>query len=242
MKKDGELKEITDILIAEYQEMRNEIRLYINKLYLGLTATFTLLTAGVFTSNTDKTVVFICLPYIIFGIFGFMAMVSFFINKTASYVKLTEKRISLIYGASSFSTCDAKDTKREVLPLLLWESYYADFGLDRDKNKPIGRMFGVITMTMMSSVLILIGIVIFYGASSIDDDKLRILYVSSSIGLNVFAGLAYALTGPYIRKRCSSINDLLLLNYIQFESKDLSTDNKQFENCVDAKQPNESSS
>lgn len=59
--------DLEQILLKEYDCMRNEIRLYINKYYLGLTAILGIFTAGIFKNNIGKegAFIFIWIPFII---------------------------------------------------------------------------------------------------------------------------------------------------------------------------------
>ena len=76
-----------EILLKEYSVMREEICLYINKYYIALTAILAIFTAGIFQNAQSKSnLVYIWIPYLVSGIFGFMTIVTFFINKMAGYV------------------------------------------------------------------------------------------------------------------------------------------------------------
>ncbi|MFT5047397.1 MAG: hypothetical protein ACI8UP_004394, partial [Porticoccaceae bacterium] len=135
-------KEILDILLKEYAIMRSEVRMYINKQYLALTAILAILTAGVFKSDsTESGTTFIWIPFVVAAIICFMGIVTFLINKTAGYVRLIEWRINQLYETDFPSDAESFESKQYLAPML-WEGHYADIGMDRDKGHQISSVFG----------------------------------------------------------------------------------------------------
>lgn len=133
------MDEQVEILLKEYDVMRNEIRLYINKYYIAMTAILGIFSAGIFKANPGESdFTYIWVPYIVAGILGFMALVSFFINKTAGYVRYIEWRINSIQEKKSASDSATEDVRRG---LMLWESFYADYGMNRDTGGQFSSLF-----------------------------------------------------------------------------------------------------
>jgi hypothetical protein len=149
------------ILMKEYDVMRNEIRLYINKYYIAITAILGIFSAGIFKSSPGESgFTFIWVPYIIAGILGFMALVSSFINKTAGYVRHIEWRINRIQSEKTAADQDTADVRQG---LLLWESFYADYGMNRDSGRQFASLF---TWALVSFGLVgiaILSIVISFG-------------------------------------------------------------------------------
>ncbi|MDZ4164519.1 MAG: hypothetical protein U1C55_05280 [Smithellaceae bacterium] len=152
------MDEQVEILMKEYDVMRNEIRLYINKYYIAMTVILGIFTAGIFkTSQGESGFKFIWVPYIIAAIIGYMTLVSFFINKTAGYVRHIEWRINKI---QSKETDEGQGTEDVRQGLLLWESFYADYGMNRDSGRQFASLFtwalaafGLVSVAMMSLVI-----------------------------------------------------------------------------------------
>jgi hypothetical protein len=152
------MDERVEILMKEYDVMRNEIRLYINKYYIAMTAILGIFLAGIFKTNPGESgFTFIWVPYIVAGILGFMALVSFFINKTAGYVRHIEWRINKIQSKETATDQENEDVRRG---LLLWESFYADYGMNRDSGRQFASLFtwalvsfGLVCVAMLSIVI-----------------------------------------------------------------------------------------
>jgi hypothetical protein len=152
------MDERVEILLKEYDVMRNEIRLYINKYYLAMTVILGIFTAGIFKSSPGESgFTFIWVPYIVSGILGFMTIVSFFINKTAGYVRHIEWRINKIQSNATSGGQENEDLRRG---LLLWESFYADYGMNRDSGGQFSSLFawalvafGFASVAMLSIVI-----------------------------------------------------------------------------------------
>lgn len=148
-----------EILMKEYDIMRTEIRMYISKFYMALTAMLAIVTAGVFKSEPERVgFIWIYIPYLISAIIGFMTMVTFFVNRNAGYVRLIEERINNIFSTSASAlqilNCGGAppiDWKPQPLPLLFWENFYADVAMDRDKGRQLKALHAV------SYIAILVG-------------------------------------------------------------------------------------
>ena len=67
----------------------------------------------------------------------YYGMITFFVNKTGSYVELIEHRLADLTDTEIpyNSACEAPG-KRLLAPII-WESYYADIGLERDARKVV---------------------------------------------------------------------------------------------------------
>jgi hypothetical protein len=149
-----------EILLKEYDVMRNEIRLYINKYYIAMTAILGIFSAGIFKSSPGESgFTFIWVPYLVAGSLGYMTLVSFFINKTAGYVRYLEWRINRIQLDEAAEDIKPKDMRRG---LLLWESYYADYGMNRDSGRQFSSLFtwalaplGLVGIAMLCVVIVL---------------------------------------------------------------------------------------
>lgn len=155
------MDERVEILMKEYDVMRNEIRLYINKYYIAMTVILGIFSAGIFKSSPGESdFTFIWIPYIIAGILGFMALVSFFINKTAGYVRLIEWRINRIQSKETAADPETEDVRRG---LLLWESFYADYGMNRDSGRQFASLFAWALVAFGLAGVAMLSIVITFG-------------------------------------------------------------------------------
>lgn len=155
------MDERVEILLKEYDVMRTEIRLYINKYYLALTVILGIFTAGIFKSSTGESgFTFIWVPYIVAAILGFMTIVSFFINKTAGYVRHIEWRINSIQSKATAAGRENVDVRRG---LLLWESFYADYGMNRDSEGQFSSLFARALVAFGFASVAMLSIVITFG-------------------------------------------------------------------------------
>lgn len=155
------MDERVEILMKEYDVMRNEIRLYINKYYIAVTALLGIFSAGIFKSSPGESgFMFIWVPYIVAGILGFMTLISFFINKTAGYIRHIEWRINRIQGKETTADQETGDVRRG---LLLWESFYADYGMNRDSGRQFASLFTWALVAFALVGIVMLSIVITFG-------------------------------------------------------------------------------
>lgn len=130
-----------EILLKDYEVMRTELRLYIDKQYLAVAVARGVITYGIFNTNAEaRSFSFTFIPYIFSGLIGFLSMTEFFITKTAGYVRLIEHRIAKLMQTEPFDAGRQPEKHQGRLPPLLWESYYADKGIEREKG-PLTRVF-----------------------------------------------------------------------------------------------------
>ncbi|MFA5846655.1 MAG: hypothetical protein WC855_07100 [Thermodesulfovibrionales bacterium] len=154
--------EMVMILLKDYETMREEIRLYIGKFYLGLSAIFAILSAGAFQNSPDHgSFLYLLTPFIIAGLVGFMSMVTFYVNKVAGYIRFLEWRLCAEYGCSLPS--DKKRRSLSKLAPILWESFYADIGMDRDVGRQLKAIHGKAFIMMILPVLVIISAAIMGG-------------------------------------------------------------------------------
>jgi hypothetical protein len=229
------VEKIHDIFLKEYEVMRAEIRLYINKLYLGLSVIVGLLTLGIFKSN-PKEAGFICLwiPYVITGVVGYMTMVSFFINKTAGYVRLLEHRIARMHN--TIIPVDTNLSRKIIFPLspMFWESFYADYNMKRDTGEVFKSLYMIALNGMIIGGLIMIGFVVSLGyfeaikwhimyrikpSGYLPFEVTGILYVATSalsVGSSLFT---FVWVGGTNRRKLGELNNKLLENPEPWESR-----------------------
>lgn len=205
---------LQDVLLKDYQEMRTEIRLYVNKFYLLMSAVFAILSAGIFKTKPDEgSIIFVLTPYIVAGLIGFISMVTFYVNKIAGYVKCIEFRLSKIYGADM--PRDPSDTLKSSTPLapIFWESFYADTGMNRNSGKQLGSLHGVAFVAMCVPASILLSFIIYMGAASIQSVALRVLYVISSVVVLTASGYVFWLINTKTRAIVQILNGQLFSKY-----------------------------
>lgn len=155
------MNEQLEILLKEYDVMRTEIRLYINKYYLAMTVILGIFTAGIFKSSPEQSgFTFIWVPYIVAGILGFMTIVSFYINKTAGYVRHIEWRINRIQSKATAADQEPENVRQG---LLLWESFYADYGMNRDSGGQFSSLFAWALAAFGFASVAMLSIVITFG-------------------------------------------------------------------------------
>lgn len=204
-------KEKLDILLKEYDIMRAEIRMYINKQYLALTAILAILSAGIFKSDPlTGGYIFVYIPFLVSGIIGFLSVVSFFVNRNAGYVRILEQRINVMYN--TYFPYESDINNKKELALLFWENYYADIGMDRDDGNQLRNVFSIaisiIALTAFVSILIVIKNGFTYLAQ--DNNLYAVLYVSSSIMSLVLSSYSYQYLNTEIRRKVREKNNNIL--------------------------------
>lgn len=192
-------KKFIDILLKDYESMRAEIRLYIDKQYLAVIVILSLITYGLFSTNdTTRGFAFLFTPFLIAGLVGFLAMVEFFISKTAGYIRMIETRIGIIFGNNSLENEDIFEKYEISLPPIFWESFYADKGIGRDKgdqHKSLFIRWGVGLLSL--AIIVMYVMVLFFGVSEAQKWQIlgfpswvsTIAYISASLvalGASVF--------------------------------------------------------
>lgn len=216
--------QLKDILMKEYDLMRAEVRMYIQKLYLALTAILAIITAGVFKADPiDGGFVYIWIPFVVAGIIAFMSVVTFYINKTAGYIKLVEQRINLIYGTvlPVFNNSEPMES-RPRLALLLWESFYADIALERDNARQLRSSFAFPLIVLMTVGIISISLVLSFGIL----ECLKISELAAYIYFCLAAFVLYLSARGYIhinttiRNITTNINRNIMAQYTLLESID----------------------
>lgn len=209
------MDKVLDIFIKDYEVMRSEIRLYINKSYLIWAGIFAIIIYGIFKQESGNSAfIIIIIPYLISCIFGYMSMVMFNINKTAGYIRFLEERINRMFGTTSLSVSNSMHGNH--LPLLLWENYYADIGMDRDignqlKSYYIKAIFAMVCFGSLSLLFIIIrGYIllgIYWGA----------IHFVASLGSIFVAVYLMLKTDTDIRSTVREVNKKLLAEYNQIE-------------------------
>lgn len=210
------MDERIEILLKEYDVMRNEIRLYINKYYIAMTAILGIFSAGIFKANPGESgFTYIWVPYIVAGILGFMALVSFFINKTAGYARYLEWRINRIQGKQT-ATADgeAEDVRRG---LMIWESFYADYGMNRDTGGQFSSLFTWALVAFGLGGIAMLGIVITFGYQEAQKwEFARCSYISpamlflvSSIIILAVSIYSYLRVNTKVREEVRKLNKVL---------------------------------
>lgn len=215
-----------DILMKEYEIMRTEIRMYIGKYYMALTAILAIVSAGVFRSEPDRVgFIWIYIPYLIAAIIGFMSMVTFYVNKTAGYVRLIEERINNHFN-TSIDALDVVNESRALpndwvpqsMPILLWENFYADVAMLRDKGQQIK------SLHILSYIAIALGgiaiLVTLIGAGCTEANKWEVfgmpcIVTSSLHGIMSFlsigvAGYFFWYIQTRVRKTAIKLNKTIL--------------------------------
>jgi len=213
-------QEVRDILLKEYDTMRTEVRMYINKLYLSLTAILGIITAGIFRGDPrENGFVYIFIPFIVSGIIAFMSVVTFFINKTAGYIRLIEQRINRIYGTTSPVQHSQQIDSSSFLAPLIWESFYADLALERDQARQLKSVFAFPLIVFIVIGALSLAIVIKYGL----DECLKhgqfagwaYLFLSSLC--LYLAPRGYMLVNTNVRRITMEVNAELMQAYIPIE-------------------------
>lgn len=211
MGNDDRKKEILDILLKEYDIMRAEIRMYINKQYLALTAILAILTAGIFKSDPlTGGYIFVYIPFLVSGIIGFLSVVSFFVNRNAGYVRILEQRINKMYN--TYFPYESDVNNKKELALLFWENYYADVGMDRDDGNQLRSVFGIAISIIALTAIVSILIVIRNGFIYLEKDNgfYAVLYASSSVISLALSSYSYQYLNTEIRRKVREKNDNIL--------------------------------
>lgn len=205
---------IINILMKDYDVMRSEIRLYINKFYLGLTAILGILTVGIF-QQSDNSMVYLCVPYAVASLIGFLAMVSFFVNKTAGYVSLIEHRIARMTDTHIPSHKLTSTSKITRLSPIFWESYYADIGMERDLVNHFSSLFSLPIAAILVPSTIMLTIIIHLGFQEISSYSLPYAwtYCGTSVGSLLIAGVFFTISGKNVRSMLINLNSNLLEAY-----------------------------
>ena len=76
---------------------------------------------------------------------------------------MIESRINRIYKLEPLKPLLPEEKQNSRLPLLLWESYYADFGMNRDSGRQFSSLFGMGLFSFLLSVGVMLGVVILFG-------------------------------------------------------------------------------
>lgn len=222
---------LKDILLKEYDAMRTEIRMYINKYYIAITLIYTILSAGLLKIDPMQSggLIYIWIPYIISAIIGFMTMITFFVSKITGYIRLLEVRIAKIFGTIP-PEIDSSLKEKLLLAPLFWESTYADVSIDRDKGRQFSSPFFISILAMFISGLIALSIIMYFGfevASKYDilmTHNCGYIYLITSTALLVSAIALFPIVNTYTRRKTTEINNELLSKY-QLLEKDESINN-----------------
>ena len=216
-------KEILEILLKEYTIMRSEVRMYINKQYLALTAILAILTAGVFKSDsTAAGTTFIWIPFVVAAIVCFMGLVTFLINKTAGYVRLIEWRINQLYQTDFPNSRETHESKQYLAPML-WEGHYADIGMDRDKGQQISSVFGGPTSVLfVAAAIATIGILIVgFGQASNLHPVAGWFYMILALVILIWSVFTLVWTNTNVRQRVIEENIRLQTDFLTLVDKKL---------------------
>lgn len=217
-----------DLLLKEYDIMRNEVRLYITKYYIAITLIFTSLIANLFNIKLkESTFIFILTPFIISGLIGFMTMVTFFLNKVASYVRLIEWRLARSYNTVPPDKEGFSAQASMPLTPLLWESYYADIGMERDEGKQFASTFFLSISAMSLAGTIALAIIIYKGAMEaiawtpfgIPGYISCIFYVVLSLETLFFSVHMFQRVNTQIRQTMRRVNGELLNRFMPTEGQ-----------------------
>lgn len=186
---------LQDIFLTEYETMRSEIRLYINKLYLGLSVITGLITFGVFKDSPEKGgFIYVWIPYIISATIGFMTMVSFFVNKTAGYVRLLEHRLARMYNTTIPSEANLQGRTAFHLAPIFWESFYADYNMKRDVGQTLRSLYFGGIAGMILAGLIMLCIVLNFGYQEAIKWDIIALYRPAAKPPYIITGVAYLIS------------------------------------------------
>lgn len=205
------------VLLKEYDVMRTEIRLYINKYYLALTAILGIFSAGIFKSAANGSgFTYIWVPYLVAGILGFMALVTFFINKTAGYVQFIEWRINTLEEGATTGDQVPPVAGNDSLPhgLLLWETFYADYGMGRDSGRQFKSLFTWALVGFLLAGSAMLAIVIAFGYEEAKKWSFELPYwltpprffLCSSISFLLIAAFAYWWVNTKVRDEVRKLN------------------------------------
>ncbi len=232
--------ELLESLIKEYEIMRTEVRLYINKYYIGLAAIFgSIISGGIFQNKSEYGgLIYIWIPYVIAGIMGYMAMVTFFINKTAGYVRLIEQRIDRIFHASPPNKMGIAKEEKPFLAPFFWESYYADLGMDRDIGRHFKSIFKFPLVAIGISALSALIMVISHGCNEaskwhiyvpslfiLSSSMTVIIYLLTSVILLIISSYLFWKVNFETRKMIIRVNSELLEFYKALDSEGIDENN-----------------
>lgn len=236
---------LKDVLLKEYDTMRTEIRMYINKYYIAITLIYTILSAGLLKIDPTQNggMIYIWIPYIIAAIIGFMTMITFFVSKMAGYIRLIELRISSIFGTLPPGIKSSLETKLLLAPLF-WENTYADIDIDRDKGRQLISPFFISILIMFISGLVALGIIMYFGYQTASKHQFTVilngghLYLTTSTFLLLAAIALFPIVNTTIRRKTIKVNNALMANFLLIEnsepdSKDISPSKKPIKSSKD---------
>jgi len=211
---------LKDVLLKEYDTMRSEIRMYINKYYIAITLIYTILSAGLLKNDLTKNggIIYIWIPYIIAAIIGFMTMITFFISKIAGYIRLLELRISKIFGTIPPDIKSPLKAKLLLAPLF-WESTYADIDIERDRGRQLISPFFISISIMVVSALVALSIIMYYGYQIASKHQFTMLlnaghiYLLTSTLLLIAAIALFPIVNTIIRRKTIAINNTLVAKF-----------------------------
>jgi flagellar biosynthesis protein FliQ len=155
---------LLNVLLKDLELMRAEIRMYIEKQYLVVLISIGVLTYGIFNSNSSaRNFSFLFIPFIVSGTMGFLAFLTHWINKTAGYVRLLEKRIEQLFKDSQGDR-GISGRPSAALPPIFWETVYSDFAYNRDKGTQMRSLHGRLALRPMSiGIFVVLIIVVSFG-------------------------------------------------------------------------------
>ncbi|MBF0555921.1 MAG: hypothetical protein HQK96_15460 [Nitrospirae bacterium] len=162
-----------------------------------------------------------------------MTMVSFFINKTAGYVRLLEHRLARKYDTNIPNETNIHDKTAVYLAPMFWESFYADYNMRRDEGKTFNSLFFFAIVLMIFPGLIMLCIIMNFGYQEAIKWDILALFRSTAKPPCIITGVAYLITaslsvvsagylywwvGTANRQKIIAINELLLA---KMESDDI---------------------
>jgi len=208
---------LKDVLLKEYDTMRTEIRMYINKYYIAITLIYTILSAGLLKNDPTQSggIIYIWIPYIIAAIIGFMTMITFFVSKMAGYIRLIELRISKIFDTVPPDIKSPLKAKLLLAPLF-WENTYADIDIERDKGRQLISPFFISILIMVVSALLALGIIMYYGYQIASQHQFIAIfngghiYLITSTLLLMAAIALFPIVNSTIRRKTIAINNALM--------------------------------
>ena len=211
---------LKDVLLKEYDTMRAETRMYINKYYIAITLIYTILSAGLLKIDPTQSggMIYVWIPYIIAAIIGFMTMITFFISKMVGYIRFIEFRIANIFDTVPPDIKPSFDEKLFLAPLF-WESTYADIGIDRDHGKQFRSAFFISILVMFISGIVALGIIMYFGYQVASKNQFTAnfngghIYLLTSILLLVAAIALFPIVNTSIRRKTIKFNNVLMANF-----------------------------
>lgn len=223
---------LKDILLKEYDAMRNEIRMYINKYYIAITLIYTILSAGLLKIDPSQGsgIIYIWIPYIIAAIIGFMTMITFFVSKTAGYIRLIEYRVSKLFGTVP-PVLKSPIEEKILLAPMFWESTYADISHNRDKGRQFTSPFFISVLVMFISGIVALGIIMYFGYQVASKHTFMLtlnggyVYLITSILLLGMAISLFPIVNTYIRRKTIEVNETFITKFKLMEIDELNDKN-----------------